>query len=622
MKVTKIVIENYKSIKHLEIPMPDPKEFGGSSAVFLLGVNESGKSNILEAINRLDTGFGDDSDFHKLCHKSAHEDEEAYADVYAYAQLSNDEQSRFQDLIAEKYPALKNDVKKIIVDEAKKNVYYGKDGGGSMFTVSVRVHGNVDLEKYAKIAESIVLADSVEESEKDSTKPLTIHGMQTVISDQFHDELDACFPTVRFWKPSPDHLITTPIDLPEYRSGNIASAPLTHIFYLYGKKDKDGINNAIEMALSNDEKKSELQDKLSKVTTRHINSVWKEHRVNIKIKIDGTFLKVHVEDVDTEHAYYNITQRSDGFKNFISLLLSLSARHEGKILNGNILLLDEPETGMHPGAVRRMRDEILKMGRSNQIFVATHSPSMVDIETPQRHGIVRKSKMNTSVHFVSERASMKDEEVMRMAFGIDVVKELLPNNLLLVEGKMDKELLQCAFYELDKEEDEFIFIPPVKSMEGSNAQNLASLLDFHCINAVILLDGDKEGARMQQSIMANRTYFDESNVFTLSDLVCNLPEGATIEDLLPMSCIKKTLEGEGKKYDFDVTTNPAPVLSKITALNPDLRGAANKAKLAKIKSKIAKDAIREYSRYNARESNLLLKLAMALLDKWPNANKA
>jgi len=621
MKITKIVIENYKSIKNMVIPMPDPKEYGGSGAVFLLGVNESGKSNILEAIRRLGTGFGENAKFHEVCHKSAHEDEHPYAGIFAHAQLSEKEQSYYQNLIAEKFPALKNDVRKIITDEVVKNVYCGKDGGGSAFSASVNLNGDIAFEKYAKIGNSIVLADSVEESAADSAEPMTIEDMQSFIPEQCEDELNAIFPTVRFWKPSREHLITAPIDLSEYQAGNITSAPLTHIFYLYGKRDKDSINSAIEMALANDEKKSELQDKLSKVTTRHINSVWKEHRVNIKIKIDGSSLKVHVEDVDTEHAYYNMTQRSDGFKNFISLLLSLSAQYEGKILNNNILLLDEPEASMHPGGVRRMRDEILKMGRSNQIFVATHSPSMVDLTTPQRHGIVKKSKMNTSVHFVSERTSMKDEEVMRMAFGIDVVKELLPDNLLLVEGQIDKELLQFAFYKLNKEEEEFISTPPIKSMEGGNAHSLATLLDFQGINAVILLDGDKEGKKTQKKIIDNQTYFDESNVFTLPDLVDSLPNGATIEDLFPVSCIEKTLKDSGKEYNLDAASNRASVLSKITALNPELRGSSNPG-LAKIKSKIAKGVIQEFPCRNGRESDLLFKLARALLEKLPEAKKA
>lgn len=620
MKITKIVIENYKSIKNMVIPMPDPKGHGGG-AVFLLGVNESGKSNILEAIHKLGTGFGKGTKFYEVCHKSAHEDETPYADIFAHAKLSKKEQSYCQNLIAEKFPALKNNVKKILIDGVVKNVYCGKNKRGSMFTTRVSLDGDIDFGKYAKVENSIVPADSVEESAGDLAELLTIEDMQSLISQQCEDELNAIFPTVRFWKPSPEHLITAPVDLSEYQAGNIASAPLTHIFYLYGKRDKDSINSAIEMALANDEKKSELQDKLSKVTTRHINSVWKEHEVNIKIKIDDRMLKVHVEDADTEHAYYNMTQRSDGFKNFISLLLSLSAQYEGKILNNNILLLDEPEASMHPGGVRRMRDEILKMGRSNQIFVATHSPSMVDLTTPQRHGIVKKSKMNTSVHFVSERTSMKDDEVMRMAFGINVVKEILPDNLLLVEGKIDKELLQFAFYELNKEKEEFISTPPITSANGDNVHSLATVLDFQGINAVILLDGDRAGKKTQKSIIDNHTYFDGSNVFTLPDLVGGLPDGATIEDLLPVSCIKETLKDSGKKYNLDAASNRASVLSKIITLNPDLQGSNNR-KLAEIKLKVAKRVIREYPCWNGRESDLLFGLARALLEKLPEAKKA
>lgn len=621
MKITKIRIENYKSIKNMEIPMPDSEEYGGSGAVFLLGVNESGKSNILEAIHRLGIGFGEKAKFYEVCHKSAHEDETPYADIFAHAQLSKKEQSHYQDLIARKFPALSNDVKKIIIDEIIKNVYCGKDRWGSVFTANISLNGEIAFERYVRVENSIVPADSIEESADDSVKPLTIEDLESLIPEQCRKELNNFFPPVRFWKPSPEHLITAPINLSEYRAGNITSAPLTHIFYLYGKWGNNTINSAIDMALANDEKKSELQDKLSKVTTRHINSVWKEHRVNIKIKIDGTLLKVHVEDVDTKHAYYNMAQRSDGFKNFISLLLSLSAQHKGALLNNNILLLDEPETGMHPGAVRRMRDEILKMGRSNQIFVATHSPSMIDLEMPKRHWIVRKGKMDTSLHFVSERTSMKDEEVMRMAFGIDVVKELLPDNLLLVEGQIDKELLQFAFYELNKAKGQFTSPPPIKSTEGTNVYSLATLLDFQGINAVILLDGDKEGQKMQRDVISNQTYFNESNVFTLPNLVDDLPDGATIEDLLPIGDIEEALKDSGKKHNLNTVPNHVPVLRKIITLNPELRGS-NKKELARIKSRIAKRVIQEYSCRDEREYNLLFKLARALLEKWPEVKRA
>ena len=48
MKLQKIQIENYKSIEYLEIPI---EQVNGSSCFGLLGINESGKSNILRALS-------------------------------------------------------------------------------------------------------------------------------------------------------------------------------------------------------------------------------------------------------------------------------------------------------------------------------------------------------------------------------------------------------------------------------------------------------------------------------------------------------------------------------------------------------------------------------------------
>ena len=52
MKITRIKIENFKSIKEIEF---DLKKYGSSYTTMLVGINESGKSNILEAMSYLNT---------------------------------------------------------------------------------------------------------------------------------------------------------------------------------------------------------------------------------------------------------------------------------------------------------------------------------------------------------------------------------------------------------------------------------------------------------------------------------------------------------------------------------------------------------------------------------------
>ena len=52
MKLDKIEISNFKSIEKLEFNI---QKYGGSYTTMLLGINEAGKSNILQAMSFLET---------------------------------------------------------------------------------------------------------------------------------------------------------------------------------------------------------------------------------------------------------------------------------------------------------------------------------------------------------------------------------------------------------------------------------------------------------------------------------------------------------------------------------------------------------------------------------------
>ena len=74
------------------------------------------------------------------------------------------------------------------------------------------------------------------------------------------------------------------------------------------------------------------------------------------------------------------SQRSDGFKQFISFLLNISAQKETNSLSNSLILLDEPETHLHPQAQEYFLSELIKLTSSdnNICFFATHSNYMID----------------------------------------------------------------------------------------------------------------------------------------------------------------------------------------------------------------------------------------------------
>ena len=67
---------------------------------------------------------------------------------------------------------------------------------------------------------------------------------------------------------------------------------------------------------------------------------------------------------------------SDGSLRFFALVTLLNLPPE---MLPNVLLLDEPELGLHPAAVELIGHMIRRLGDDRQVIVATQSPLLVDV---------------------------------------------------------------------------------------------------------------------------------------------------------------------------------------------------------------------------------------------------
>ncbi|MDA0208487.1 MAG: AAA family ATPase [bacterium] len=56
----------------------------------------------------------------------------------------------------------------------------------------------------------------------------------------------------------------------------------------------------------------------------------------------------------------------DGFCQFISFLLTISAESATNQLSNSLLLLNEPETHLHPQAQEYLKDELIKITRNDE----------------------------------------------------------------------------------------------------------------------------------------------------------------------------------------------------------------------------------------------------------------
>ena len=584
MTLDKITIYNFKSIKELEF---DIKKYGNSYATMLLGINEVGKSNILEAMSYMQTPT---SDFNYDDLHNQKDDESDYVDIYF-------------DLTFEKRDTRFVLIKQIIkntklfdikITNLNKNVFLEKSEKKFTETYDYRIEITPNLfirniedtePEDSKYKYEISKTNDEEETFEELTEKLFIE----YFSEQIERTIRIHEPKVSFWKPSEKYLISS-VDLEDFKEDIESNIPLKHIFALAGFTTQENIKEKIE-AISNISQRKRLQSTLSDKTTKYVKSIWK-HNINIDIEItDSGKCNVSIKDggKNNEHNYYPMNVRSEGFKQFMSLILSLSIESKKLGKKQRLILIDEPESHLHPSGIRDLGKELLAIGENNYLFVSTHSPFLIDRKNKERNIIIKKdSSACTIKKEINSENDIRDDEVLSEAFGINVYRDLMIPHKLLVEGASDKLILQKAF---DIKDISY----GITNGAGSNIVQISSKLNHDDIDIMVIVDDDKDGKKYKTDILKIGGVFSESNVFTLRDLVGSINNGGTIEDMLGKdfmeSSFKKFYKDEFKK-ESSLSLEEKPYIEQIKIYlqkEEKLKGEKLKDILNQFKQKISED---------------------------------
>lgn len=603
MELKSITIKNYKSIKEITIPIESYGEGDNkSSTTVLVGLNESGKSSIVNAIEQIKTVLNHTT-FSECLHKGTNENE--YIEVIYSMELDDNANMDYQKAIGEIFNFRDSLAKKIKIKSIEYHVWINSSEKGYYFEIELNKYSDFyaqyDLSKTLEsINDHLKIVPTNKEytinAEFDSTYFSDEVKFKELLEKHLHEHMLNNIPDILIWSPKPEFIITNGIDMNQFKYDIDSSIPLKNIFFISGYNSAEKIQKVIDNIHNSPEKKAELIDLLSESITKYLNDAWPEHQINLKVNIDNGICYVHVEDKDTKYKFYNMSQRSDGFKQFISLLLTLSTSNSSKSLSNNIILLDEPETHLHPSGIKFMRDELLKIGKNNYVIIATHSHYMIDTTTPERHFIVSKEKMKTKIEQVDKNASMLDDQVLSKAFGISLFKELLPQNILIVEGGDDKIIISHCLKLLSPN-----YSCSIKSAGGaSKVRNVLAVLANEQIGASALFDDDGDGRKEKNEILKDfRRTYTARNIHTLRDIVPELPKFCTIEDLLPNYFVKEFFEKE-MKQDFNLPINET-ILDKIKTQCKTLK--ENKSQLDALKIKLSEEFINTFNTKKDIESN-------------------
>lgn len=247
-----------------------------------------------------------------------------------------------------------------------------------------------------------------------------------------------------------------------------------------------------------------------------VKSVKVENREQIS-NILSSACKVYINDgIETD-----LQSKGDGVISLtaISLLRHISqvSFKEKKL----ILLLEEPESHLHPQAIHRLKSVLSDISTINQVICTTHSPIIVEKGIVSNNIIVQKNKA-TQAKSIAE---------IRDSLGITMSDNLSSAYLvLLVEGSEDKLILtkwlQLKSSELKSAIEKGILI--IDHLGGAtNVSYKATHYKSTLCNVYAFLDNDKAGRASIDTALEKGTIKD--NEYTLCN--CIGMANSELEDL-------------------------------------------------------------------------------------------
>jgi predicted ATPase len=224
-------------------------------------------------------------------------------------------------------------------------------------------------------------------------------------------------------------------------------------------------------------------DKVEK-TDQHNNTRIVEHVLDIRVKNQKKGVSLPLKN------------RSKGFNWFFSFLVWFKKIQEDNKSN-YIILLDEPGLNLHAAAQADLLNFIEHLSDEYQILYTTHSPFMV---APKQLHRVRTVVETDDGSIVSDSIQEKDPKTLfplQAALGYDIAQNLfISQNNLLVEGVSDLIYLQVMSGLLQQEGREGlsdkITIVPVGGME--KVATFVSLLRGSNLGIACLLDSSIDNA--------------------------------------------------------------------------------------------------------------------------------
>jgi len=337
MIISNIFARAFKSIFELTFPL-DPQ------ITILIGPNESGKTNILKAIESFKLEIPFDNSL--TCQYSEHYYQKKCPEVaFEFSKFTKE-----------------NRKKLVSISDVFKNIssFYIKRDGAEHKDYTVHIDGveveNIDIKRVLK-----------------------------------------CLPKILYFEEIP--LLKSRIDyysLVDGRPGFTTERNLLKI---------SGLDN-YEVVFEDSTRGRRALVEAGRIITEHIRRMWsQEPTIEVKLNVNGKVMYIDICDNTT--VFDTPESRSLGFRWYLSFYINFLAQTFDTRAHEYIFLIDEPGIHLHPAGQKDLVKVLESLGQKNQVMLTTHSPFLINREFPHRVKLVTKTREGTRVDNEAYRENWK-----------------------------------------------------------------------------------------------------------------------------------------------------------------------------------------------------------------------
>ncbi|MBR4407021.1 MAG: AAA family ATPase [Clostridia bacterium] len=538
MILTKVHIKNYKSIL-------DTKEFSlQGDYVVLAGKNESGKSNILKALEKLTTKRFYDNE------KPIGLKEWRPQIIYKFKLNTSEQEEIFSD-----YEIKADENDEIVIDvgdyyfnmeylSLKEKLEQLKTSKLVEFVKSKEIDFHYSKKKSDEILDilesDIFAVVNNTESEGCDLEFRELKKHLKELDQKLHESLQKYIPQV-VYHPDFKHLL--PSSFNETDLDGEQSVMLKRL-QTYLETDFRCIFNERDL-----DSRYSLCESLSKNIDKDFKTIFKQNRVKIILTTDQDTITIRVKDIETnasgdyESSAIKINERSEGFQWYFNFFITLKG---GGLKPGDIILIDEPGVYLHPKAQLDMLEFIKKQSEQYQIIFTSHSPYLINKDDLSHLRLIEKENLHGEDMFketlVREKIhAAKDKDTLLPI--IDAIGYAIPDinlnfrTIIITEGVSDyyyiKKIMEIN--DIDFSKMNITFANSADKIEDLYTMYLG--LGFK--NIVVILDSDAKGKQIYKNLKKNLV----ENVYFINEMQIEngtiKGNGISIEDLVTNNTLKK-----------------------------------------------------------------------------------